>query len=136
VLALVFLSHSYIVSANIMKKANAVRLQTGFLMFGLPVFVLLALVFQPVAAFIISWDIFLLIILSSVFFNVVGFPLWLISLKKLKPWILASALVVQSVAGAVFSFIWLGQTLSFVQIIGGIVILISVYFISLRGVKG
>jgi len=135
ILALVFLSHSYLVSAKIMKQANAVRLQTGFMLLGIPFFIILALIFQPVSAFMVGWETLFLIILSSVSFNVIGFPLWLLSLKHLKPWVVASAIMVQSVAGVLFSFVWLGQTLSLVQIVGGIIILISVYFISLKGAK-
>ncbi len=131
--ALIFLSHSYILSARMMKTANPMKLNLGFSLLGLPVFVVLSLLFLPVTAFNIGIYYIFLILVASLLFNVTGLPLWLFSLKKLKPWVLASALVVQTIAGAILSFLWLGQTLSLVQMVGGGVILISVYLISLRG---
>jgi len=131
--AMIFFAHSYLVSAKVMKSANAVRLQTAFLIIGMPIFILLALLTQPVGAFLVGWENLMLILAASILFNVIGFPLWLVSLKRLRPWVVSSMIMVQSVSGAVLSFFWLGQTLSIVQIVGGIVILISVYFISLKG---
>lgn len=133
ILSLVMLSHSYILSARLMKTANPMKLNLGFGLMGLPLFALLSVLFLPVTAFFINFDYLLLIVIASILFNVTGLPLWLFSLKRLKPWILASALVMQTIAGAALSFLWLGQTLSVVQLIGGGVILISVYLISLKG---
>jgi len=133
VIALVLLSHSYILSARVMQNANPMKLALGLDLLGLPVFVLLAVAFVPLAGFLISMENLLLILAASLLFNVIGLPLWLYSFKKLKPWVLASSLVVQTLAGAVLSFVWLGQTLTAVQLIGGAIILISVYLIGSRG---
>jgi drug/metabolite transporter (DMT)-like permease len=130
--ALVLLSHSYIVSARIMKHANPMKLHMGFLIFSVPVFALLSVSLLPLESFFVGWYYFSLIVIAAIFFNVIGFPLWLISLKHVKPWVLASALLVQTIAGAILAFFWLGQTLSFIQIVGGVIILISVYLISLK----
>ncbi len=132
VLALVFLSHSYILSARLMKSANPMKLNLGFGFLGFPLFLALALVFLPVSAFDITPYYIFLIIAGSMLFNVTGLPLWLFSLRRLNPWVVASALVVQTIAGAMLSYLWLGQTLSAIQIAGGALILISVYFISLK----
>ena len=126
------LSHSYIVSARLMKNANPMKLNFGFAIIGLPIFAMLSFLFLPATSFLVSQYHLALILIAAILFNVIGLPLWLFSLKKLKPWVLASALVVQAVAGAVLSFFWLGQVLSVIQIIGAVLILISVYFIGLR----
>lgn len=133
IMALALLSHSYIVSARLMKYANPIRLYLGFALCALPVFAALAFVFLPLSSFYISQYHLLLIAAASLLFNVIGFPLWLICLKRLKPWVLASSLVVQTLAGAVLSFVWLGQMLSAVQLIGGVLVLISVYIIGSMG---
>ncbi len=132
IIALVFLSHSYLVSARLMKYSNPLKLYFGFAVCALPVFLALALALLPLSAFMVSGYNIALIAIASLLFNVIGFPLWLICLKRLKPWVLASSLVVQTLAGAVLSFVWLGQTLSAIQLVGGALVLISVYLIGTK----
>lgn len=133
IIALMLLSHSYLVSARLMEYSNPMRLYFGFAVCALPVFLILALVFLPLSAFLVSGYNLMLIAAASLLFNVIGFPLWLICLKRLKSWVLASSLVVQTLVGAVLSFVWLGQTLSAVQLMGGVLVLISVYLIGSGG---
>ena len=133
IIALVLLSHSYLASAKLMKYSNPLKLYFGFAVCASPVYFVLALLFLPLSAFIISGYNLFLIAVASLLFNLMGLPLWLICLKRLKPWVLASSLIVQTLAGAVLSFLWLGQTLTAVQLIGGALVLISVYFIGMRG---
>ena len=133
ILAVVLLSHSYIMSSRLMETANPFRLYFGFSVISVPVFLLLSLLLLPLSSFMVGLGDLLLILAGALFFNLIGFPLWLISLKHMRPWVLSSAIMVQTLAGAFLSFLWLGQTLSLVQMIGGIVILISVYFISTKG---
>jgi drug/metabolite transporter (DMT)-like permease len=132
-LAVLLLAHSFLTSSRLMERANPFRLYLGFSVLSLPVFIALSLLLLPVASFFISMEMLAVIFMGSIFFNIIGFPLWLISLKYMRPWAVSTAIMVQSISGALLSFFWLGQTLSVVQIIGGIVILISVYFISLKG---
>ncbi len=133
IIALVLLSHSYLVSARLMKYSNPLKLYFGFAICALPVFLILALVSLPFSSFAVSGYNLILIAAASLLFNVIGFPLWLICLKRLKPWVLASSLVVQTLAGAALSFVWLGQTLAAVQLAGGALVLISVYLIGAKG---
>jgi drug/metabolite transporter (DMT)-like permease len=130
--ALVLLSHSYIPSARFV-NANLIRLSMWFTLLSTPFFAALALIFLPVSAFYVSAYNLILVAMASILFNVIGLPLWFISLRKLKPWVVASSLIVQTLSGAVLSFFWLGQTLSPVQMVGGIIILVSVYFIASKG---
>jgi drug/metabolite transporter (DMT)-like permease len=132
IIALVMLSHSYLVSAKLMKYSNPIKLYFGFALCSLPVFFVLTLIFLPFSAFAVSEYNLALIASASLLFNVIGFPLWLICLKRLKPWVLASSLIVQTIAGAALSFFWLGQSLSLIQAIGGAIVLISVYLIGTR----
>ena len=132
-ISMLLYAHNYLVSSRLMEKSNPFKLYLGFSLFSLPVFIILSLVMLPLSSFFISTDNLILMLFYVLFWNVIGFPLWLISLKHMRPWALSAAIMIQTVAGAIFSFIWLGQTLSLIQIVGGIVILISVYFISLKG---
>lgn len=132
-ISMLLYAHNYLVSSRLMEKSNPFKLYSGFSLFSLPVFIILSLVILPLSSFFISTDNLILMLFYVLFWNVIGFPLWLISLKHMRPWALSAAIMVQTIAGAILSFVWLGQTLSLIQIVGGIVILISVYFISLKG---
>lgn len=131
--ALALLSHSYLVSARLMERANPMRLYAGFSAMALLVFALLALATLPMQAFAVSAPSLALIAAASLLFNIIGFPMWLVMLKRVRPWVLASAMMVQTLAGAALSYLWLGQTLLPLQVVGGAIILISVYLIGTRG---
>lgn len=132
ILALVFFSHTYITSSNLMKKSNPIRIYLGFSVFSLIFFLAITLIFLPPSAFLIGWLDFGYVFLAGLLFNIIGFPLWLISLKHMRPWELASTVVIETVAGALLALIWLGQSFTLIQALGGMLILISIYIINSR----
>ena len=71
-----------------------------------------------------------LILVYTITFYVLGLFLWFKSLKSVKPWVVASILSLEPIAGALLAFFWLGQILSLIQILGGAIMIAVTYFIA------
>jgi len=134
VLALLFLAYSYIPSSKLSKKVNSSTLTIGANLLPIFVFLILALFFVP-SQIILDANSIYLILVYTVTFYVLGLFLWFKALKSVKPWIVASILSLEPIAGALLAFFWLGQILSVVQVVGGAIMIIATYFIARENLR-
>ena len=134
VLALLFLSYSYIPSANLSKKVNSNTLTIGANILPIFVFLPLVLFFAP-NQILLDINSLYLVLVYTITFYVLGLFLWFKSLKSVKPWVVASILSLEPIAGALLAFFWLGEFLSAVQIFGGALMIAATYFISRESAK-
>jgi len=129
VLALLFLAYSYIPSSKLSKRMNPITLTIGTNILPVFVFLPLTLIFIPNQIFLDTNSIYL-VLAYTITFYVLGLFLWFKSLKNVKPWVVASILSLEPIAGAVLAFLWLEQTLSFVQLLGAAIMVVTTFFIS------
>ena len=134
VLALLFLAYSYIPSSKLSKKVNSSTLTIGANLLPIFVFLILALFFVP-SQIILDANSIYLILVYTVTFYVLGLFLWFKALKSVKPWIVASILSLEPIAGALLAFFGLGQILSVVQVVGGAIMIIATYFIARENLR-
>ncbi len=132
--ALLFLAYSYIPSSKLSKKVNPSTLTIGANILPIFVFLFLALFFVP-EQIILDANSFYLVLAYTITFYVLGLFLWFKALKSVKPWIVASILSLEPIAGALLAFFWLGQILSVVQVIGGAIMIVATYFIARENFK-
>ena len=125
ILAMGFFSLSYIYGSKLSNKlgskiSNAITL-------GIAGIILLPfmLLFSPVTEVLnekIGWSYFISYV---ILFNVIGLTLWFAALKTVKGWIVSALRSLGPIIGAPFAWLLFGETLSIVQIIGGILVLIT-----------
>ncbi len=135
VIALAFLAYSYIPSSRIMKKVNAISLTIVLNAISLLFFLPLVLIFFPVQMVSVDLAVLYLITIYSLFFYVLGTFLWFKSLNKVKPWVVASVLALEPVAGATLAFVWLGQFLLPIQLVGGAIMIATTYLIARENIR-
>jgi probable blue pigment (indigoidine) exporter len=83
----------------------------------------------------ISANDLILMLAYSLSFHVFGIQLWFTALKEAKPWVVASMLSLTPIVGSTLAFLWLGQFLLPLQLIGGAIIIITTFFISRENIK-
>ena len=134
VAAIAFFSLSYLPTSRLSKKAgplSVIALMNGLsaLFYG----VVAVPFFGSLAALSLADYAFLgvFIFLGPL----AGVLLWFSSLKTVKPWVTASMMTLQSIVGGLLAFFWLGQTLFGMQLVGALVMLVSVFFIAQENKK-
>jgi len=90
------------------------------------------LILLPISLFFVSstvWDItsigWVYMISFVILWNVFGLTFWFISLKTVKGWIVSALRSIGPIAGVPFAYFLFGETLNIIQIIGGIIVLIT-----------
>ena len=90
------------------------------------------LILLPISLFFISshvWDVtsvgWLYLISSTILFNVFGLTFWFASLKTVKGWMVSAFRSLGPIAGMPFAYFFFGETLSLIQITGGVIVLIT-----------
>jgi len=124
VAAMGFFSLSYIYGTRLSQKIGA-KISNSLTM-GIAGMLLLpfALIFSPavVWTFSLGWKY---LIAYVILFNVIGLTLWFASLKTVKGWIVSALRSLGPIVGAPIAWILLGETLSIMQIFGGLIVLIT-----------
>ncbi|MBI4177158.1 MAG: DMT family transporter [Candidatus Aenigmarchaeota archaeon] len=128
--SLIFLGYSYIPSRRLMQKTDPLILTAYSNLFG--GIVLLILSAALVKNLAIPANALLFTMVSVITFYVVGLSLWFEALKKTQAWRVASLLSITPIAGGALSFLWLGESLNFVQLTGAITILLASYKLSAK----
>lgn len=125
VLAMALFALSYIFGRRLSKTVGS--LTTNAITTGIGGLVLfpIALLFIPANV----WDItsigWLYLISFIILWNVFGLTFWFVSLKTMKGWIVSALRSIGPVAGAPFAYFLFGETLNSIQIVGGIIVLIT-----------
>lgn len=72
----------------------------------------------------------LYLLISVLLFNVVGLTFWFSSLKSVAPWIVSALRSIGPLVGAPVAYFIFGESLSFLQIFGGIIVLLTSFLIA------
>lgn len=122
-------AYTYIASKKIMEKINSTTLTlSANLVAGILLFPIILFLTKDLANFTLT-NFYYLLTYTLLFF-VFGLYFFFKSLKYIKPWIVSCLLTLGLTVGVVFALIWLKDTLTITQWIGGTILLISSYFIS------
>jgi drug/metabolite transporter (DMT)-like permease len=129
VIAMLFISYSYIPSKRIGKDIDPLTMTiTNNLSGGLILFpIMLLLQMDP---FTINLGNFWIILARAITFSAIGLSLYFAALKKTKPWIVSSLISISSIVGAMIGYFFLNESIGALQIAGGLVIVVSSYFIT------
>ncbi|MFH0889538.1 MAG: DMT family transporter [Candidatus Aenigmatarchaeota archaeon] len=127
-LAVVFMGYSYIPVRRITQNSDPVQI-TAFSNFaGGLVLLVASVIILP--SLVMSDKAFGFTMASVILFYVIGLTLWFKSLKTTKAWIVASLLSLSPIAGGLIAFVWLGESINFIQLVGATIILVVSYKIS------
>lgn len=129
ILSVACASLSYIPAAKLSKKIGAIKINTISLLIAGLVFLPFAIIFHnPTEEF--NFRGWIYILSYSVLFYAIGLTLWFASLKTVKSWIVSSLRALGPLIGAPFAYFLLGETLTFVQLIGGLIVLATSFLIA------
>ncbi|MEE9405782.1 MAG: DMT family transporter [Candidatus Aenigmarchaeota archaeon] len=130
ILALVFLAYSYLPSAKISKKINPTTLTiTSNIIAAIIIAPIIGLVL-PITLMVPDMTGLTYILVYAILFYVFGVFLWFKALASVKPWVVASVLALEPIAGALLAFFWLGQWITAVQIVGAAIMIAATYLIA------
>ena len=129
VISMACASLSYIPAARLSKRIGAIKINAITLFVTGIVFLPFTLFFTvPIGAISIRGLIYMFG--YSVLFYVIGLTLWFASLKTVKSWIVSSLRALGPLIGAPFAYFLLGETLTLIQLLGGIVVLATSFLIA------
>lgn len=130
IVSMVFMAYSYFPSKRILRKMNSVTLNfSGSAAMGA---LALPLVFVFGESVSVSQENMANVFLYSLLVLVLGGVLFYISLKKLRAWVLSTILTLNTLIGGVFAYLWLGESLNALQLVGAGVLIVSVFFVSVE----
>jgi drug/metabolite transporter (DMT)-like permease len=130
ILALAFLAYSYLPSSKISKEINPTTLVITTNIIAVAIIVPIMVFIVPVSAMVLDATALAYIVVYAILFYMLGVVLWFKALGSVKPWVVASMLALEPIAGALLAFLWLGQVLSSVQFVGAIIMITATYFIA------
>ena len=130
ILALAFLAYTYIPSAKISKKVNPTTLTITSSILAAIILVPIIGLLLPVGLIAFDMNALVMIVIYSLLFYVFGLFLYFKALGSVKPWVVASVLALQPIAGALLAFFWLGQMVTLVQLVGALIMIIAIYSIA------
>lgn len=135
ILALVFLAYSYLPSTKISKSVGAESLTLTSNALGALLLIPTVFIFFPLSTLTLDVTGLYFVLLYTISFYVLGVFLWFSALRSAKPWIVASLLALEPIAGALLAFLWLNQVLTGTQFVGGIIMIAVTYFIARENIK-
>lgn len=122
--ALASSSFSYFSATKFTKKIGAIQSNALLYTFTWPIFMVFAVFFSKSSVWHYSqgWTD---LIVGSLLYNVLGLTLWFASLAYVKGWMASALRSVGPFIVAPIAVMFFGQSLTFVQVIGGIIVLIT-----------
>lgn len=135
ILAMGLFSLSYFPAKKIAVKIGAIQANSLTLLisgiFFLP-FVFLFSKPETLNIFNKGWTY---LVLYAIIFTTVGLTLWFASLKSVKGWIVSALRALGPVVGLPFAYLFFGEKLSSMQILGGLIILLTSFLIAREHLK-
>lgn len=125
VLAMGLFALSYIYGSKLSNKLGAKVSNAIVLGLGGIILLPFTLAFSPLTELMnerLGWTYFVSYV---ILFNVIGLTLWFASLKTVKSWMVSALRSLGPIVGAPFAYFLFRETLSLIQIIGGIIVLIT-----------
>jgi len=130
ILALAFLAYSYLPSSKISKKINPTTITITTNAIAAAIIIPLLFLVVPISAMNLDTAALAYIVVYAILFYMLGVVLWFKALGSVRPWVVASLLALEPIAGALLAFLWLGQVLTLVQFVGAIIMIAATYFIA------
>jgi len=130
IIALAFLAYSYLPSSKISKEINPTTMVITSNLIAAAIIIPLLVFIVPISAMALNATGLAYIVVYAILFYVFGVVLWFKALGSVRPWVVASLLALEPIAGALLAFFWLGQGLTTVQFIGGVIMIAATYFIA------
>lgn len=127
-------SLSYIWATSLARKIGAIKTNSFMLLVAGLVFLPLAFIISPVSGWV-NFTGWVYLVGYAVLFSTIGLSLWFISLKSVRGWIVSALRALSPLFAVPFAYFLFGQTLSAVQILGGIVVLATSFFNSQRALR-
>ncbi len=125
ILAMLFFALSYIPGRKLSQNLGAKASTMVTIGIGGTVLFLVSLFFVPSHV----WDVtsvgWIYLISSTILFNVFGLTFWFASLKNVKGWMVSALRALGPIAGAPFAYFMFKEVLSPLQIIGGLIVIIT-----------
>lgn len=129
VAALVFLAYSYIPSRRITQKIEPLTLTAFSNLAGGIIMLAIGIIFSK--SLVMNAETFSIALTAIILFYVIGLTLWFESLKLTKAWTVAALLSLSPISGSLTAFLWLGESLNTVQLIGAVIIVAISYKLSI-----
>ncbi|MBI2085638.1 MAG: DMT family transporter [Candidatus Aenigmarchaeota archaeon] len=126
--SLLFLGYSYIPSRRMMQKTDPLILTAYSNLFG--GLILLTVSAITVKNLVMPASALMLTMGSVITFYVIGLSLWFEALKKIEAWKVAALLSITPIAGGALSFLWLGESINEIQLLGATIIIAASYKLS------
>lgn len=130
ILAMLMFALSYKYSARVSTNLGAKSSSSLTIGIGAIVLFPVALILSHGTGIALNYTGWLYVFLYAILFFIFGLSLWFASLKYIKGWIVSALRAIGPVIGAPFAYLIFGQVLNPVQIVGGIIILITAFLIS------
>lgn len=122
-------SLSYLPASKLSKRLGAVQVNSSMLLIAGLLFLPLAVVFSESRVWSLSlgWGYLLG---HTVIFTTIGLTFWFASLKTVKGWMVSALRSLGPLLGAPVAFLFLGETLSLIQLLGGAIVLTTSFLIA------
>ena len=125
IISMGFFSLSYVYGSRLSKNVGAKL--TNAIILGIAGVILLpfAFLFLPSTTILTNPTGWIYLLANVIFFNVIGLTLWIASLKSVKGWMVSALRSLGPIIGAPVAWLLLGETLSQIQIVGAVIVLIT-----------
>lgn len=129
IVSVAFFAYIYFPTKKITQKINPVFLSCVTCLFVGLIFIPTVLLWKGFDSLIFNLSNVGYLLAYVLLASTIGYILWITSIKFNKPWFVSSLLLTQPIFGGIFAFLYLGSTLTIVQIIGAALILASSFFL-------
>lgn len=129
VVSMASFSLSYIWATSLARKIGAIKTNSFMLLVAGLIFLPFALLIAPASGWT-SLSGWAFLVGYAILFSIIGLTFWFISLKSVRGWIVSALRALSPLLAAPFAYFLFGQTLSVVQILGGIVVLATSFLIA------
>jgi len=129
ILSMACSSLSYIPATKLAKAIGAIKINTISQFAAALVFLPFAFLFSAKTGWV---DVrgWVYLVGYTILFSCIGLTLWFASLKTVKSWIVSSLRALGPLIGVPFAYLLLGETLTAVQLVGGVIILATSFLIA------
>lgn len=134
VLAMCFFSYSYFSATKVSHALGALQSNAIMLFLSGLFFLPFAILYSDASVWHVSTGWYY-ILLDAFIFSTISLSMWFASLKSVKGWMVSAMRALGPLVGAPFAFFLFGETLTFVQLLGGALVLGTSFLIALEHLK-
>lgn len=130
ILAMGLFSLSYFPAKKVAVKIGAIQANSLTLLISGIFFLPFAFLFSKPETFNFFTKGWTYLVLYAIIFTTVALTLWFAALKSVKGWIVSSLRSLGPIVGVPFAYFFFGEKLTSVQILGGVIILVTSFLIA------